>query len=152
MRPCATLIALLLFAASCSPIVNTRGHNEDTADLSQLVIGQSRSEDVAALLGSPSAESRYGQKTWYYISEKQETQGMLPTEVIEQKVVKVTFDDNDTIASIDGVDQEKARDVSMVQKTTPTEGRSMTMIEQIMGNLGRFNAPGRQIDPRNLGR
>lgn len=138
--------------ASCSPILDTRGHNEESADLSQIVIGQSRSDDVAALLGSPSAQSDFGQKTWYYITEKKETRGMLAPEVIDQNIVKVTFDESDAVVSIDGVDKKNAKPVELVEKTTPTEGRRMTVMEQIMGNLGRFNAPGREIDPRNLGR
>lgn len=143
---------MLALAASCSPIVDTRGHNEEQADLSQIVIGQTRSDDVAALLGSPSAQSTYGEKTWFYIYEKKETRGMLAPEVVDQKVIAVTFDENDAVASIDTTDESASKEVVYVEKTTPTEGRKLTAIEQIMGNLGRFNAPGRQIDPRNLGR
>ena len=143
---------MLLLTASCSPIVDTRGHNEDQADLSQIVIGQTRSEDVAALLGSPSAQSTYGTKTWFYISEKKETRGMFAPEVVDQKVIAIAFDENDAVASIDSADEKAGKQVVFVEKTTPTEGRKMNALEQIMGNFGRFNAPGRQIDPRNLGR
>lgn len=143
---------MLLLTASCSPIVDTRGHNEDQADLSQIVIGQTRSEDVAALLGSPSAQSTYGVKTWFYISEKKETRGLLAPEVVDQKVIAIAFDENDAVASIDTADEKAGKQVVFVEKTTPTEGRKMNALEQIMGNFGRFNAPGRQIDPRNLGR
>lgn len=143
---------MLLLTASCSPIVDTRGHNEDQADLSQIVIGQTRSEDVAELLGSPSAQSTYGVKTWFYISEKKETRGMFAPEVVDQKVIAIAFDENDAVASIDTADEKAGKQVVFVEKTTPTEGRKMNALEQIMGNFGRFNAPGRQIDPRNLGR
>lgn len=146
------LITLLVAAASCTPITDTRGHGEKNADLSQLVIGQSGSDDVAALLGSPSAQSDFGGKSWYYITEKKETRGMFAPEIIDQQVIKISFDANDRVTAISDVNKDKSRAVEYVEKTTPTEGRHLSFMEQMMGNLGRFNAPGRQIDPRNLGR
>ena len=138
--------------ASCSPIVDQRGHTQSQTDYSQIVEGQTTSEDVRALLGSPSTESTFGPKTWYYITSTRETRGMLAPEVIAQQVVMVRFHENDTVKSIDQVDGDAAKNVEYVEKTTPTEGRKLGVMEQLLGNFGKFNAPGRQIDPRNLGR
>lgn len=138
--------------ASCSPIVDLRGHSSEQADFSQIVVGQSRSDDVQALLGSPSAKSSFGDKTWYYITEKKETHGMLAPEVVEQKVVSIQFDENDTVKEVGDVNIDASKPVEYVDKTTPTEGRTLTAIEQIMGNFGRFNTPGREINPRDMGR
>jgi outer membrane protein assembly factor BamE (lipoprotein component of BamABCDE complex) len=143
---------MLALTASCSPIVDTRGHNEESADLSQIIVGQSRSDDVSALLGSPSAVSSFGDKIWYYITEKKETRGLLAPEIVDQKVTAVTFDENDAVKSIDEVGKGKAKHVDYVEKTTPTEGRTLSAMEQLMGNFGRFNTPGREIDPRTMGR
>lgn len=145
-------IAALLALASCTPIVDVRGHSEEQADYSQIITGQSGPEDVRALLGSPSTESTFGAKTWYYMTERKETVGLHAPEVIDHKVTAVEFDENDRVAEIYEVDKEKSRNVTFVEKTTPTEGRKMTAIEQLMGNFGKFSAPGREIDPRNLGR
>ena len=141
-----------LLLASCSPITDLRGHSEEQADYSQIVPGQTTSEDVRALLGSPSAQSSFGDKTWYYITNKKETRGMLAPKVVDQQVTAIRFDENDTVAEIGKVDKEAAKPVEYVERTTPTEGRSMTIMEQLLGNFGRFNAPGREIDPRNLRR
>lgn len=107
---------------------------------------------MQALLGTPSAKSSFGDTTWYYISEKKETQGMFAPEVIDQHVTAVHFDEAGLVKSIETTGMKKSRKVEYVEATTPTEGRKMTVIEQLMGNFGRFNTPGRQIDPRNLGR
>lgn len=144
-------IALAGFA-SCSPIVDLRGHSAGQADYSQIIIGQSRADDVLALLGSPSARSSFGGSTWYYITEKKETRGMLAPEVIDQHVTAVHFDEAGTVADISTATEEAAKPVEFVEKTTPTEGRKLTAMEQLMGNFGRFNTPGREINPRNLGR
>lgn len=148
----ALSITALAAAASCSPIVDQRGYNNDTEDYSQIIVGQSRSEDVAAILGSPSAESNFGGKTWYYIMERKETVGMFAPEVTDHLVTAVRFDENDTVESIDKLDKDKSMPVEYVEKSTPTEGRKIGVWEQLLGNFGKFNAPGREIDPRTIGR
>ena len=42
--------------------------------------------------------------------------------------------------------------VQIVGKETPTEGHDLTFIEQMLGNLGRFNSPARGMSDRNMGR
>jgi len=148
----STHIAALMLLASCSPIVDQRGHSEEQADYSQIIPGQTRSEDVQALLGSPSATSAFGDKVWYYISEKKETVGMFAPEIVEQSVVAVHFNADDTVSDITRTEQKDGKRVEYVEKQTPTEGRKMTVMEQLLGNFGKFATPGRDIDPRNLGR
>lgn len=139
-------------AASCSPIVNLRGHSDELADYSQIIPGQSSKEDVQAILGTPSAKSNFGDDTWYYIMEKRETYGMFAPEVTEQNVTAVRFDSAGLVQELTKTDKEESKRVEYVEKTTPTEGRKMGIMEQLMGNFGKFSTPGRQIDPRALGR
>src|SRR6187551_36352 len=86
------VIAACAILASCTPIIDQRGHSDDQVDFSQIIEGQSSQEDVQAILGTPSAKSNFGDTTWYYISEKKETRGMLAPEVIDQSVTAVKFD------------------------------------------------------------
>jgi outer membrane protein assembly factor BamE (lipoprotein component of BamABCDE complex) len=151
LLPAALSTIALLLTASCSPIIDQRGHSAEQTDYSQIVIGQSRSDDVASILGSPSAESTFGGKTWYYIMERRETVGMLAPEVVDHQVTAIRFDDDDVVSDISKLDKDKAEPVEYVEKTTPTEGRKVTVMEQLLGNFGKFNAPGREIDPRQMG-
>ena len=144
-------ISLCLMLASCSPMVDTIGHTHEADDFKQIIVGQSRAEDVTALLGSPTTKSNYGDETWYYITEKKERNGMLAPEVTEQQVTAIRFDKASTVADIAEYKKEEGKPVEMVSKTTPTEGHSVTFLEQMLGNFGRFNAPGRSISARDLG-
>lgn len=152
LRRCLASISLALLLASCSPMVATRGHSEEALDLQQIVTGQTRAEDVMALLGTPTTTSDFGNATWYYITQKQERVGVFAPEVTEQKVTAITFDADKVVSGIESYQREDGKPVQMVSKTTPTEGHDMTVIEQLLGNLGRFNAPGRGISDRNMGR
>jgi len=143
---------MLFVLASCTPIVDQRGHNEEQADYSQIIEGQTTQDDVRALLGSPSTESTFGEKIWYYVSTKKETRGMLAPEVVDQHVVAVHFNEDGTVKSIDNVKRDSSEAVVYVDKETPTEGRELGIMEQLMGNFGKFSTPGREINPRDLGR
>lgn len=143
-------IALVL--ASCSPIIDTRGHSSEDVDLAQIVAGQTTAEDVTALLGSPSSTSNFGDETWYYVTQKQERVGVFAPDVTEQQVTAITFDGNHVVSDISSYKKEDGKPVQIVSKKTPTEGHSVTFIEQMLGNFGRFNTPTRGISDRNLGR
>ncbi len=145
-------ISMLLLLASCSPMVDARGHSGDDEDLKQIVTGQTTRDDVTALLGSPTTTASFGDETWYYITQVKERVGMLAPEVADQQVIAITFDANQVVTSVERYTKEQGKPVQMVSKTTPTEGHSFTMIEQLLGNLGRFNAPGRGMSQRNMGR
>ena len=146
------LSSIAVCLASCSPIVDVRGHGTDDANFSQVIPGQTQEDDVRALFGSPSTQSNFGDPTWYYITQKKERRGVLATEVTEQHVTEIRFDDKKTVAEIKEYTQQDGKDVQIVSKETPSEGQHLGFFEQLLGNFGRFGTPGRGIDPRDLGR
>lgn len=145
-------ISACALLASCSPIVDTRGHTLEDVDMSQIIEGQSGPEDVRAILGSPSTVSNFGHLTWYYINERKETMGFYAPEVADQKVVAIHFDEAERVSKIEDYGKAASKPVEFVKKETPTEGHELGIMEQMLGNFGRFNAPGKQINPRDLGR
>lgn len=146
----STIVALML--ASCSPITNTRGYTSDDLDLKQIIVGQSKADDVTAILGSPSVRSSFGDDIWYYITQKKETRGPFEPVVVEQQVTAIRFDKSQTVADISDYKKEQGKSVEIISKTTPSEGHSLGFMEQMLGNFGKFNAPGRGISSRDMGR
>lgn len=140
-------MTVCLFVAACSPIVDNRGHSEQALDLSQIVKGQTTKEDVVALLGSPSAASDFGDPSWYYISAQKETVGIFEPEITKQKVTEIIFDEAGTVKAIVKYGKEKGKPVEIVGKETPAAGHSLTFMEQLLGNFGKFGTPGRDITP-----
>jgi hypothetical protein len=61
-------------------------------------------------------------------------------EVLEQQVVIISFDKDGIVSGIDRLDKENGNQVQIVERTTPTAGAEMTFLQQMFGNLGRFNA------------
>lgn len=131
-------------SASCSPIVDARGHNTSDQDLKQIIEGQSNKEDIAALLGSPSTTSTYGPETWFYISATKERTGVFESDVVKQHVLGIQFDEAGVVKEYGQYTLEDGKPVEIVERTTPTEGHSLGVMEQLLGNIGRFNTGPRQ--------
>lgn len=116
--------------------------------MSQIMVGVTRAEDVAAVLGSPTTRSNFGEEVWYYVSQRQERVGMFAPKVTEQHVMAISFDSSQVVSNVSEFTKEQGKPVQLVSKTTPTEGHDFTFVEQMLGNLGRFNAPGRGMNDR----
>ncbi len=114
-------------------------------DMSQIIKGQSSKEDVEALLGSPSAASDFGDPSWYYITAQKETVGVFSPEITKQDVTEIVFDKAGVVKGINTYDKKNGKPIEVVSKETPAAGHSLTFMEQLLGNLGRFGAPGRDI-------
>jgi outer membrane protein assembly factor BamE (lipoprotein component of BamABCDE complex) len=135
--PVAAIVALGL--ASCTSSISTHGHRLDAAALAQIEPGQSAQGDVVQLLGSPSSLATFDDRTWYYVSQRTERHSFYHTTVVAQDVVAIEFDEQGTVSRIDRHDLNGAREVDLVDRETPTSGNEMSVLEQFLGNIGRFN-------------
>ena len=134
----AALCLLMLFAA-CSPIVEERGYVGLERSAGEIHEGMSR-EAVLRLLGSPSSQSMFGEEIWYYIRTVNETKAFLHPEVATQKVIALHFHDDGTVGAVEQYDTKDGRAIAFSDEKTPTEGNSFGVMEQLLGNLGRFNS------------
>lgn len=132
-------VALAGLVAACSPVTNTRGNLVEDVRLSEIEAGVSTVDDVLFVLGSPSTVAPFDENTWYYIGQVTEKVAFYNPEIIDRRVVKLTFDDTGLLAAIEDLSLEEGQEVDLVARETPTRGREITFLEQMIGNLGRFN-------------
>lgn len=140
----AICAAVLLAAlAACAPRQDYRGVVLDEDKLSQVALGQSSEAQVGALLGSPSTISTFTEwgTTYYYISSETEAVAFLAPELIDQQVVAISFDKDGKVQAIKRYGMKDGKQIAFVDRETPTRGKEMTVLEQLFGNLGRFNSP-----------
>ena len=133
-------IALVFLSASCSPIVENRGYVFDEKLLDQIKVNETISNDVMDILGSPSTTSAIDASTWYYIYSKAETVAFYHPTVTDRRVLAVSFDDDDKVNNLKYYGLEEGKIISYVDRTTPTRGRELTVLQQLFGNLGRLGA------------
>lgn len=134
------VIGVALFATACAPRIATHGNLPDPEKLAEVVPGKISRDEVAEILGSPSSIAAFNEETWYYISERMETTAFLPPDVTERKVVVIRFDKKGVVSSVENLGLADGRNVELVDRTTPTAGNEITILQQVMGNMGRFNA------------
>lgn len=144
-RAAGIAIALLLIGAgtACAPVVATRGNLIDDDRLARISVGRSTVNDVANAFGSPTTVSTFDRRTWYYIGQRTEKTAFFDPEIVERRVIKVVFSDTGIVRQLEDLDLEDAQTVELVDRETPTLGRRMTVMEQLLGNFGRFNTPAR---------
>lgn len=136
------LIALAALFGGCSPVVATRGNLIDDARMQQVAVGRSTVNDVAAVFGSPSTVSTFDPKVWYYFGQREEKTAFFDPEIVERRVVLVEFSEFGVVRRIEELGLEDAQSVELVERETPTLGRRLTVLEQLIGNFGRFNNGG----------
>ena len=133
---------LVLALGACEKTVNVRGNMPLEEDLARLNPGVHTRNDVARLLGSPSTVSTFQDSKWYYIGQKTTEFAFFAPEVLERKVVVVSFDEGGTLAETQTLSLADGKDIDPVDRETPTEGREITFFQQMFGNLGRFTGAG----------
>lgn len=138
---CAAL--LLVSLAACAPRQDYRGVSLDEDKLKLIAVGQTSEAQVGALLGSPSTTSTFAEwgTTYYYISSETEAVAFLAPELIDQQVVAIGFDKDGKVQAVKRYGMKDGKQIAFVGRETPTRGKELTVLEQLFGNLGRFNSP-----------
>jgi outer membrane protein assembly factor BamE (lipoprotein component of BamABCDE complex) len=131
----------------CETIVDQRGFAATPGSVEKLEVNSQSREDVIRLIGSPSAVATFNPNTWYYISQKQETWAFLKPQMIEQNVLQLSFNESGRLTAIKKYDLSDGKDIEMVSRITPTAGKELTILEQILGNVGRFSGPRQDTNP-----
>lgn len=147
--PIVLLLGCLLLGA-CSffeAAPQLRGNKVDPEALKELVPGTSTKADVTSLIGSPTATSTFDDNTWLYISEVTRPRIGQVQGVLTQNVVVVSFNGQGVLQDVKRVDKEDSIPVTVVARTTPSPGTEATFLQQLFGNIGRFNAIGQSQTP-----
>lgn len=129
-----------LALSACSPGVKVRGNLPDAETVASIQPGVHGRKDVVDLLGSPSTVSTFKDKEWYYIGSKTQQFAFLDPEILERSILVVSFADGGLVQDTRLYTVEDGRVIDPVDRVTPTEGKDLTVLQQLFGNLGRFSA------------
>lgn len=134
----AAAAAGLLAAGACAPINQYSGFQTIDADpVKDVHVGTDTKSTVRGKLGSPSATATFDPNVWFYMNQvKQRVAFKRPT-VIARRVTAIHFDkDSEAVTSVDNYTLKDGRVIAYNGRETPTRGREMTVLEQIVGSIG----------------
>jgi outer membrane protein assembly factor BamE (lipoprotein component of BamABCDE complex) len=125
---------------SCAPAVDQRGNLPNPDKLAEIHAGTTTKDEVAKILGTPSSVSVFNNdKSWFYISRRTSQTAFFDPDVLDQQVYVVTFDDQGVVRAVDHKLLEDGKEITPVARATPAPGRELSFLEQLIGNLGKFN-------------
>jgi len=134
----AVTVALLLQA--CSPLVQNHGYVPPESALSGLELGVDTRDEVIATVGRPTTTGLLNDNTLYYVQSRFERLGFRAPEEVDRQVLAISFRPNGTLGTIERFGLEEGRVVPLNRRTTDEVFADRTFINQLLGNVGRFDA------------
>ena len=141
LRLSTALIALsaAVALAGCTKTVEQRGNLPPPDEIGQIHPGKTTKDEVAKILGTPSSVGVFDDNSWYYISRRTSQFSFFDPKAVDQQVYIVDFNDHNVVKAVDHKTMKDGQEIAPVARATPAPGRELSFLEQIVGNLGRFN-------------
>ena len=134
----AALSASLLALSACAPVASYQGFQAIEAQPGDVKIGEDTRSTVLAKLGTPTATSTFDKDVWFYISQVVNRTAYYKPRVARRDVVAVAFDKTtEQVTAVNTYTLADGRVISYARRETPTRGREMTILEQLLGTIGQ---------------
>ncbi len=124
---------------ACTAIYRNHGYVPTDEDLNQLVVGVDSRATVDDVIGAPSAAGVLGEGDYYYVRSRMKHFGMLRPEVVERRVLAISFDQSDTIANIETFSLRDGNIVPLTRRVTDSSVTGKGMLRQILDNFGNID-------------
>ncbi|HEX2801913.1 MAG TPA: outer membrane protein assembly factor BamE [Phenylobacterium sp.] len=134
----AAIAAALLSSTACAPIVSYSGFQAIESDPKDVKVGADTKSTVRGKLGSPSATSTFDPNVWFYMNQIKQRVAFQRPSVISRNVTAISFNkESEAVESVNNYTLKDGKVVAFNSRETPTRGRELTILEQLLGNVGR---------------
>lgn len=122
-----------------------QGYVVDEETLALAPVGSSR-EQVLLSLGTPSTTATFDNEVFYYISQKRtRAVAFMKPKLVEQSVLAVYFDKDGVVSQLAHYTLKDGKVFDMISRTTPTGGKEMTFLGQLLSGNGIGKSMARSI-------
>ena len=138
------LLLFCLCVAGCGLETYQSGDLPTVKRLESIKIGDSK-DKVLRVLGTPSYTSSPNEGTdelMIYAQTNKSSRLFFNPKPINQDVYLFVFNKKGVITETKHLTLEDAKKVAYESKTTPVEGKNLSVLEQLAENFGRYNAGG----------
>ena len=141
----AAPLAVILAAAglsACAPITSYSGFQAIDAQPKEVKVGTDTKSTVRAKLGSPSATSTFDPNVWFYVNQIKQRVAFRRPQVVARDITAIAFNkDSELVEEVKTFNLKDGKVIAYNDRETPTRGREMTILEQLLGSVGRSVLP-----------
>lgn len=124
----------------CQAITTYSGYQAIEESPKDVKVGIDTRTTVRSTLGSPSAVSTFDPNVWYFITQVKERVAFRRPQITSRTIIAVTFDrDTEVVRTVEQFGLKDGKVIAFNSRETPTRGRELTVLEQLLGNVGRGN-------------
>jgi outer membrane protein assembly factor BamE (lipoprotein component of BamABCDE complex) len=138
VRLALAAVAVLTLIA-CTAQYRNHGYAPTDEELQAVKVGVSTRDSVVEAVGRPAAGGLLTDSAWYYVQSRWRHYGARAPQEIERQVLAVSFDSRGTVENIERFGLEDGRVVPLSRRVTDTNVRGLSVIRQLLGNLGNFD-------------
>ena len=141
-----TLLFIFITATSLNSCktIDVNGSNFNESDVEFIKKHKLNQNEIIDKLGSPTIKPDYSLDTWYYIFTKTSKTSITLPKIIEQKTLKLVFNDKGIVKHVMFWNGDFNNEVRLSSEVTETPGTEKTAIGQFFGNIGKFNKANRK--------
>jgi outer membrane protein assembly factor BamE (lipoprotein component of BamABCDE complex) len=155
LRPLKPALFVIAFCAlgvtglsACAPITTLNGFQVVDVKPQDAKVGVDTRSTILSSLGSPSAVSTFDKDTWYYITQLSDRVAYFRPVLKSRTVVAITFDHaTEKVTKVRTLGLTDGYQIAYETRETPTRGRELSVIEQLLGTIGRGGSLPPENDP-----
>jgi outer membrane protein assembly factor BamE (lipoprotein component of BamABCDE complex) len=134
----AALAVGYLSVTACAPISTYSGFQAIESDPKDVKVGVDTKSTVRGKLGSPSTVSTFDPNIWFYMNQVKERVAFRRPKVVSRNVTAIAFNkESEQVESVHNYTLKDGKVIAYNDRETPTRGREMTVLEQMLGAVGR---------------
>ena len=137
-KPSPTIFLFTSLLISCTQPIEVHGNRISLKDFDIIEPGKTTEQQVLEQLGKPVITQGYGSKSWIYVESKSQKTVLSGRKFINRTIVRVSFDKRGIATSVDIIPYDKELKPNVATRKTPTAGQEITVLQQLIGNFGRF--------------
>jgi outer membrane protein assembly factor BamE (lipoprotein component of BamABCDE complex) len=137
----ALVAAAAALASACTPTSSFQGFQAVEGSPADVKVGKDTRSAVLARLGSPTATATLDKDTWFYLSQAATKSGFYKPRLTRRDVIAISFaKGGDAVADVKVYALKDGRVIAYSKRETPTRGREMSIIEQLLGSISAAGA------------
>lgn len=138
----AAALVIVIATSGCARVRNHQGYVADETLVGAIQPGVDNRDSVTGTLGRPTFVGQFDKQDWYYVSRDTSQLAFALPKPKKQQVIRVRFDDQGNVASVQRTGLEQIASITPTSETTPTLGRNRSFFQELFSNIGTVGAGG----------